>query len=45
VLVLLSSFDSIDLAYGEDYVAYHFGLKYDNPYKTEIRAAINAITG
>jgi hypothetical protein len=29
-----------DLAYGADYVAYHFGLSYQNPYKDRITAAI-----
>ena len=30
-----------DLAYGADYVAFHFGLNYQNPYKDQITAAIN----
>ena len=29
-----------DLAYGADYVAYHYGLSYQNPYKDRITAAI-----
>lgn len=33
-----------DLAYGEDYVAYHFGLAYDNPYTSQIRVAIAQLT-
>jgi hypothetical protein len=32
--------DEHDLAYGADYVAYHFGLSYQNPYKDRITAAI-----
>jgi hypothetical protein len=30
-----------DLAYGADYVAFHFGLCYQNSYKDQITAAIN----
>jgi hypothetical protein len=29
--------DRYDLAYGADYVAYHFGMSYSNPYKTMIQ--------
>jgi hypothetical protein len=32
-----------DLAYGADYVAFHFGLSYSNPYKADIDAAINSM--
>jgi hypothetical protein len=33
-------FSQFDLAYGADYVAFHFGLAYDNPYKDQIAAVI-----
>jgi hypothetical protein len=29
--------DRYDLRYGADYVAYHFGMAYDNPYKAVIQ--------
>jgi hypothetical protein len=29
--------DRYDLAYGADYVAYHFGMAYNNPYKQTIQ--------
>ena len=32
-----------DLAYGEDYVAYHFGLDYNNSYKADIKAAVDSM--
>ena len=33
-------FTGHDLAYGADYVAFRFGLSYDNPYKEKITTAI-----
>ena len=33
-------FSEYDLAYGADYVAWHFGLAYDNPYKERIATVI-----
>ena len=33
-------FSEYDLAYGANYVAWHFGLAYDNPYKDQIAAVI-----
>lgn len=34
-------FSEYDLAYGADYVAWHFGLAYNNPLKADIQAAID----
>ena len=36
-------FTEYDLAYGADYVAFHFGTSYSNPYKETIAAAITAM--
>jgi hypothetical protein len=36
-------FSKYDLAYGADYVAWHFGLDYNNPYKADIKSAINSM--
>lgn len=36
-------FTDTDLCYGADYVAYHFGLAYNNIYKTAIQAVINQL--
>jgi hypothetical protein len=33
-----------DLMYGADYVAFHYGLSYSNPYKDPITAAIAQMT-
>lgn len=33
----------MDLAYGEDYIAYRLGLAYDNPHKSDIKAAIDSM--
>ena len=36
--------DEHDLAYGADYVAFHFGLSYQNSFRDQITAAIKAMT-
>ena len=36
-------FTEYDLAYGADYVAFHFGMSYSNPYKETIAAVITAM--
>lgn len=33
--------DRYDLQYGADYVAYHFGMSYQNPYKQTIQECCN----
>ena len=35
--------DEYDLAYGKDYVAFHFGLSYQNSFQDQITAAIKAM--
>lgn len=37
--------DEHDLAYGADYVAWHFGLPYANPFKEQIQAVILQLRG
>lgn len=36
-------FDTVDLQYGADYIAYHFGLAYDNAYRVAIQNVIDQI--
>ena len=36
-------FTEYDLAYGKDYVAFHFGLSYENSFQDQITAAIKAM--
>jgi hypothetical protein len=38
-------FTGFDLAYGADYVAWHFGMSYSNPYRTQIQTVIDQISG
>jgi len=38
-----SKISKTDLAYGADYVAFHFGLGYDNTFKRDIQAAIDSM--
>jgi hypothetical protein len=38
-------FTGVDLAYGADYVAWHFGMSYSNPYRTQIQTVIDQISG
>jgi hypothetical protein len=38
-------FTGFDLAYGADYVAWHFGMSYSNPYQTQIQTVIDQISG
>lgn len=38
-----SKLSKFDLAYGPDYVAFHFGIGYDNTFKADIQAAIDSM--
>lgn len=35
--------DKFDLMYGADYIAFHFGLSYDNPYKAMFEGVIEGM--
>lgn len=39
-ILAAEGFDEYDLAYGKDYVAFHFGLSYQNSFQDQITAAL-----
>ncbi len=42
-ILAAEEFTEYDLAYGKDYVAFHFGLSYQNSFQDQITAAIKAM--